>query len=446
MEEAKLLKKTKVKGLFIYCTKCKKRVTNSCGLNNKSQYNCKNKDKHKYKLRVCIPGNKSSVITKLFDTRDENDVVIEAYAFRSEIEKNNFRTSVIPIKTKIPSTITEAMAFYIAYLNNDTPHEQEHKTRTVNHIKEVERFFRYFGEYLKSIELNINQILFVNLDRDLVGQLKSFLLVNKNFAPKTYNKVISQMRIFVNYIITEFNVSMKNPFEGFTSLKTEKEINIISTKEFDKLIEKITPENGIKTYTDRINSKSYNKNLYKPWLKNAFQLGLLTGRRREEIVCIKFKDIIENENGELTVICIEDYKVNKSKNISEKETKKIIRIPIIKPLKSLLIELGYEENKGKDMYVLAPNEIMKRKTMIDLISKAFTHYYNQLDTGKKIEFSDLRKTYISLLYKEFGDKARLITKHSGIEVMFKHYIDEKIIEDLTIDFDPFKDSIQLNKK
>ncbi len=445
MEEAKILKKTKVKGLHIFCTKCKIRVTDTCGLNNKSHYLCKNKDKHKYKLRVCIPGNKSSVITKLFDTRDENEVVIEAYKFRAELEKNNFRTTIIPSKSKIPSSITEAMAFYLAYLNNDTPHEQEHKTRTLNHIKEVERFFKYFGDYLKLNQLNINQILFVNLDRDLVGKFKSFLLDNKDFAAKTYNKVISQMRIFVNYIINEFNIAMKNPFEGFTSLNSEKEINIIPIDEFDKLIKIITPENGKKTYLNQSKTKTYTKSFYKPWIKYAFQLGLFTGRRREEFICIKFKDIMEDEHGKPTVIITEDYKVNRSKNISEKETKKTIRIPIIEPLQSLLIELGYEENKGKDMYILAPEETMKRETMKDFISKSFTHYYSQLNTGKKIEFSDLRKTYISYLYVEFGDKARLITKHSGIEVMLKHYIDEKVIKDLTIGFDPFKDNLQLNK-
>ena len=97
------------------------------------------------------------------------------------------------------------------------------------------------------------------------------------------------------------------------------------------------------------------------------------------------------------------------------------------------------------MCILAPDETMKRETMKDFISKSFTHYYSQLNTGKKIEFSDLRKTYISYLYAEFGDKARLITKHSGIEVMLKHYIDEKAVNDLTVGFDPFKDSFQLNK-
>lgn len=49
------------------------------------------------------------------------------------------------------------------------------------------------------------------------------------------------------------------------------------------------------------------------------------------------------------------------------------------------------------------------------------------------------------MYAEFGDKGKLITKHSGIEVMLKHYIDEKVIKDLTIGFDPFKDNFQLNK-
>ena len=445
MEEVNLLKKTKVKGLYIFCTKCKKRVVKNCGLNDKSHYLCKNKDKHKYKLRVCIPGNKSSVITKLFDTRDENEVVIEAYKFRAELEKNNFRTTIIPTKSKIPSSITEAMAFYLAYLNNDTPHEQEHKTRTLNHIKEVERYFKYFGEYLKLNKLNINQILFVNLDRDLVGKFKSFLLDNKDFAAKTYNKVISQMRIFVNYIIKEFSITMKNPFEGFTSLNSEKEINIIPIDEFDKLIEIITPENGKKTYQNQSKTKTYTKSFYKPWIKYAFQLGLYTGRRREEFICIKFKDIIEDEKGNPAVIITEDYKVNRSKNISEKETKKLIRLPISEPLQSLLIELGYEEHKGKDMYILAPDETMKRETMKDFISKSFTHYYSQLNTGKKIEFSDLRKTNITYLYAMLGEKARIITKHSGIEVMLKHYIDEKFIKDLTIGFNPFKDNFELNK-
>ena len=66
MDNTQLLKKTKVKGLFIFCTKCKKRITNNCGNSGKRISSCKDIDKHKYKLRVCIPGKETAVKTKIF--------------------------------------------------------------------------------------------------------------------------------------------------------------------------------------------------------------------------------------------------------------------------------------------------------------------------------------------------------------------------------------------
>jgi hypothetical protein len=101
------------------------------------------------------------------------------------------------------------------------------------------------------------------------------------------------------------------------------------------------------------------------------------------------------------------------------------------------MELGYENNKGKDKYILAADETMQRNTMMNFISKAFTHFYNQLNTGKELKFYDLRKTYISHLFAKHGDKARIITKHSGDEVMHNHYIDEKVISDVVMDFELF---------
>ena len=67
--------------------------------------------------------------------------------------------------------------------------------------------------------------------------------------------------------------------------------------------------------------------------------------------------------------------------------------------------------------------------MMDFMSKAFTHYYAQLNTGKKLTFYDLRKTYISHLYASHGKDARIITGHSGDEVMLNHYIDGRVVAD-----------------
>ncbi len=153
---------------------------------------------------------------------------------------------------------------------------------------------------------------------------------------------------------------------------------------------------------------------------------------------MKFHDIIENDKGEPRKILVQDYKVNKSKGISNIEELKMIHIPVISQLKNLLLDLGYEDNKGKDRYILAPNETMQRVTIMNFISKAFTHYYKQLNTGKELRFYDLRKTYISHLFAKHGDKTRIITKHSGDEVMHNHYIDEKVISDVVMDFEIFE--------
>jgi integrase len=72
-----------------------------------------------------------------------------------------------------------------------------------------------------------------------------------------------------------------------------------------------------------------------------------------------------------------------------------------------------------------------------LISKAFTHYFSQLGTGKKIGFYDLRKTYVSHLFASYGDKARIITKHSGMDVMLNHYIDQEVVSQVASDFEFF---------
>lgn len=436
-EKYKPLKKCNVKGIYIQCTKCKKTITNSCGLNGRKIGSCKHLDKNKYKLRVCVPGKNNIVRTKFFDTRDPNELVIQAYQYRLELEKCDYQPSITKIETSIPKTVVEVMAHYIAYLNNETPHEQEHKERSKGHIKEVERYFMYFVDYLKSVKTNANHLPILKLDRNVVGQLKSYILETKKFAPKTYNKYIGLMRVFIEYSIREFDLNMKNPFTTFKSLSAKTNINTISKEEFKELMVKITPENGICKYENRTNQKIYSKSFYKPWLKNAIILALLTGRRREEIVTMKFNGILENENGEPYKILIQDYKVNKSKGISTLEDLKMVHIPVISSLKNLLMELGYEKYKGKDEYILAPEETMQRNTMMNFISKAFSHYYNQLNTGKDLRFYDLRKTYISHLFAKHGNKARIITKHSSDEVMLNHYIDEKVISEVVLDFEFF---------
>ncbi len=425
--------KIRVPGLYIYCNKCKLKVDQKCGLTGKKISSCTENKNHKYKVFVYIPGSDGRAKTKVLDTRDENEAIKQALTFREELERCNYSNKINSIKTHVPETIVEGMAYYISYLNNETPHEQEHKQRSKGHLKEVERYFKYFLDYLESQEIIATAIPIEKLDKNTVGKLKSYLLNEKNYAPKTYNKYIGTMRVFIAFLIEEFDFRIKNPFKGFKRLRSEKKINTIYKTEFYALLKIITSENGIETL-----STGEKKNHYKPWLKDAFLLALLTGRRREELVKMKFKGIIENTDKEPVSICIEDYKVNRSNDLSSKEPVKLIYVPVISPLKNLLYTLDYYQYKETDKYILAPEEKMERKTIMNFISKSFTHYYKQLKTGKNLQFSDLRKTYISHLYAKHGEKARIITKHSGEDVMMNHYIDEKVIAEVAMDFDLFE--------
>ena len=287
MDEAKLLKNNKIKGLCVYCTKCKIKVAGKCGSSGKRIGSCTYKDKHKYKVIAYIPGSDNAVKTKLLDTRDENEAILQAFAYRAELEKCNYSTKLVATKTTVPKTILDAMAYYIAFLNNDTPHEQEHKQRTKAHLDEVSRYFNYFTEYLQTMDIDPSIFPFEKLDKNVVGKLKSYLLKTRNYAPKTYNKYIGLMRVFVNFLVEEFDFRIKNPFKGFKRLHSEININTISSIEFHALLEVIKLENGTQIYEERKSKKKYKKNRYRPWLKDAMLLALLTGRRREEIVNMK---------------------------------------------------------------------------------------------------------------------------------------------------------------
>jgi integrase len=201
-------------------------------------------------------------------------------------------------------------------------------------------------------------------------------------------------------------------------------VTTISQKNFYNLLKVVTPENGIKTL-----STGERKNLYKDWLINAFWLGLFTGGRREAVINLKWSGIRVDEKKVPSYINVSDYKYNQSKSdvVSEDE-KKVDSLVIYKEFYKYLIKLGYEKHKGSERYILAPETNMKRETMKDFISKAFTHFAQIIEPEEKLEFKHLRKTFATAAYNQFGDEANFITGHEGIGVMQKHYLNKKAIQ------------------
>jgi hypothetical protein len=82
-----------------------------------------------------------------------------------------------------------------------------------------------------------------------------------------------------------------------------------------------------------------------------------------------------------------------------------------------------------DDYLLAPDiNISRKRVMADALSRGFYHYYQQLNTGKKLTFKCLRKTYITRpeLFMGRGN-TKAITGHSADQVIEQNYIDKKEI-------------------
>ncbi len=89
---------------------------------------------------------------------------------------------------------------------------------------------------------------------------------------------------------------MKNPFEIFVPEQLpDKNIQTLSKDEFEAVLNVIDTYDKTMTYQND-KGESIKKTMYFPWLKEGFKLCLLVGCRREEIVDLKWSDIVPTPN------------------------------------------------------------------------------------------------------------------------------------------------------
>ena len=243
-----------------------------------------------------------------------------------------------------------------------------------------------------------------------------------------------QIYLFIDY-------HLHNP--SFTINIRDSEINrspvlqnpqTISEEEFTMLLEKAVQGEGLKNYEK---GQKRQRNYHRDFIPEVFKFGLYSGRRIEEILNVKFSYIHE-ENNEPVLIRTPDIKVNRIQKRIKPEEIKYIYIPITNALKDLLYSLGYEKYKGTENYIIAPeNKSNRNRAMCDLVSRAFSLYYSQLNTNRNLTFKSLRKTYITQLSLYMGGNAKAITGHSDDAVIEKHYLDKQALAKAAQGFEIF---------
>lgn len=432
-------KRDKVKGLFAYCQKCQRIIDNRiCGTTRKRLSTCKNTEQHMFKAIVAIPGTDGTKRkTRTFRTRDIQEATRLKYEFVNELEELNYQNSNELNSKKVeskPSLLIDCMAMYIGYLNNVGVEAHKVKVRSKAHIKDVERYFKYFCLSLKHNGIDHTLVSIDQVSEKAVAMIHSYALNELNYKSKTYNKLFGGLRQFISWLIVDKKYDITNHFVGVSRRTVIIDKTIVTKDEFDNLLSVIKEENGLKTL-----NTGERKNLYRDWLNHAFRLALETGLRREEFMSIKFNDIILDNKNKPQFIKIENFKVNRINGVSGTEDASMKYVPITKGLCSLIKELCVQEKETSNDYLIANNESTSLKTRIDVVSKAFTHFWTFTKSEKNAQLKHLRKTYLTALVKQYGEKANILSSHSGIEVMKKHYINEQSLLNSIDNFSIFQD-------
>ena len=432
----------KFKNLKIHCNHkaCATLVNEICKLTGGHLKNCPHPHLHKFKCLVYTPGEKLRK-TKILETLDYNEAIRQTIEFQKEVRENGIALREEKrIITEFPKqetrqhfnnepeksfSLSELLARYVGYLHGDENivRSFRRKIRGKKYLAEVERILKYFAVALKKNNYPIQSLRVDEVSEMMIEKFHDYLRNDLKLSNNSYNKALTILTCFYNYLEDE-GYHIRIPFKSIPRKIVTNKPQIISQSEYEQLLAIVQkPELGISTL-----STGEKKDLYKPWIKDSIELGLHTGRRNEEIASMKWSDIYEDEKGNACYIKVQDFKVNRQRGNIEEENIKWIYVPVTSELLDVLNRMQYEFYRGTDKYILAPEEDMTRDTIKLLMTRCFTHYYNQLKTGKKLTYKSLRKTYISQLSNFMGiENARLITRHSGTQVMTDHYIDQKYI-------------------
>lgn len=410
-------RKNKSELIHVKCNVCKKWITN--GIKK-----CKHPEKQRYYAKVTIPGTDSRSITKQLNTRDYSEALMLALEFKKELKDNNFRKvrdNLDVNTTDNPVTLREHMAEYLAYLNLEGVWAaMGSRSRSKGHQNNVKKIFKNF---IISIEKNgYSKYTFKPEDLTLAIVREFLKHINSlHISDRYYNMHLSCMTTLYNFLNKKVHLEIVNYFISFSKQSVYSNPKSASKEDIEELLNVITPENG-----EYQHSSGKERNYYRPWLKHFVQVAYFIGARREDLVNLKYTDIIEDKNGEPFIINVQNRKSQRnrdSKNKSEIEHVRIIPSGIFPAFKKVLYDMGYDSYKNKDLYLFDIDETMNRETLTKFISKAVSHFFKKT-TNSDLRFKNFRKTFATQIDLQLNGDADILVDHSDRKVTEKHYIDK----------------------
>lgn len=253
-------------------------------------------------------------------------------------------------------------------------------------------------------------LLVRDVNDDHVALFHDYL--SERVANKTYNHKMYTMRSAFKYFV-KLSYPIKNPFEEIKNKATTARKNFVELEDFKKLLKTTTQENGI-AY-EKSNGEIKRKSLYRDWLTDFWELALYTGGRREDVAELRLSHIKEKH------VEVYDFKNSKKKDV-------IRWVARSKEFDDLLEKLTAKYGLEEEDYLIEPRDT-RRKTIMNHASKAFTHYWRQLDAGYHATMYSLKDTHITLMIMRYGNLYEgVFGSHSKIKASLQNYASyEKMI-------------------
>lgn len=414
MQNLRIPEKYRRTGLYIYCYQCKGYSNIKDGCLKKSPSCNHPPQRQVYKLKIHIPGTKNMSRTKILNTRDIKEVDMLRLEFIEQLKNKNYNTSPM-LQSQVSNGEKYLLAYqmkrYLDFITNGGFYEFEApRELSVTTINDYKRNFRYFIDSIAGM-VNIKTIRIDEIQEEHIELFHKYIR-KKSSSDKTYNNIVSSLKTFYNHLISYEKLDVRNVFKLVPVHTVYYDPQSYSKEEFEKVLAVTKIENGYDAKRKR--------SRFREWLPITFKLGIFTGLRLDELVHMKFSDIVEVD-GDLV---LESINQKASKLIDRKSNKRIKRLPVIPELlKVLNEECDFELNKNTDKFIIAP-EMEKRNTVNSIITKGFTHFKRQAGIDSRKCFKELRTTFITRLHDEYGDLhlTLMISDHSNKEMARKHYL------------------------
>lgn len=428
--------KNKVPGLQVYCYKCRTLVTNGICKFEQQKIpiaKCPHPEAQIFKAIVHVSGADNMRKTKALGRIPVTDAMKRTIEFSDAVNNKGGDNHRVSEQTGKPKTLLGLSGRYYGFLSGDESivpsYMKEKESCSKSHLRDVNRTFSQLFVCLKKAGYPVTTMSVSDIDEKALSAFHDHIITELKLSNRSFNKALTILSSFYKHVKEFEKIEVDNIFKNIPHKPTHTNVEILPQNEYEKLLEIVQhPELG------KCKMGKETKQLWRPYLKDFISVGLETGRRLEEVTMMTWDNIIHDEAGNIKCIRVEDYKTNRIKN-RQGDQKKYIFVPITPSLHKLLMELGYDKYRGTNKHILAPEEPMKREGLKNLITRGFTQYYKQLNTGKDITFKSLRRTYISNLAASIGvENARSITKHSSLEIMEQSYFDPTVIASMAKNF------------